>query len=249
MKKGLKLGNVLAFFCMIGVNLFAELLPYNGVTVGEVSSYFATDLTPYKAFFAIWFVIYAALGFFLYYQWKEKSGIIAKKAGIYFVLSCLANGAWLLSFQGFRLYLAMICMLVLWFSLFQLYRRLEIGDTLVQKKEQWMVRFPIRLYFAWVCLAAVVNAAVLVQALHWEEAAFVSVFFTIIGLFAILLAAVLMLSVKNDRIFVLVTIYGYIGIITERVIMGTGIWAAGAALTAVLVLIWQLLNQNRGKER
>lgn len=65
--RSLRIGNVAAYMVTIIVNILANALPINGVTMGEVSDSYANLFTPAGYVFSIWWIIYLLMAAFTYY--------------------------------------------------------------------------------------------------------------------------------------------------------------------------------------
>jgi tryptophan-rich sensory protein len=106
--------NVVAFVAVIVMNALSNALPLNGRTAGEISDMLPSYFTPAGYTFSIWGVIYLALLGFIVYQAlpRQRERRLLQRIGFLFVLSSVANIAWLFAWHyGFYLLsiLFMVC--------------------------------------------------------------------------------------------------------------------------------------------
>lgn len=107
---------ILATVFMFAMNYLAISLPLGGISTGELSDKLTTLITPAGFTFAIWSVIYLGILVVSFlYLFKKK--VILKTSFKRYLLSCLANGLWILAWHVQNLHAAMILMLVLLVSL------------------------------------------------------------------------------------------------------------------------------------
>lgn len=152
-----------------GANLIALIatLVMNGLSNSGIFPTTITELgngrpiffLPEAYVFAIWGVIYTLLIGFSIYQFRPvaiKNGSVAK-VGWWFVVSCLANMAWLTLFLFDLVWLSTVAMLVILFALGKIYTRLEIGHRQVDWQENWAVLIPFSVYLGWISVATVAN--------------------------------------------------------------------------------------------
>lgn len=163
---GVKVGVLLSFLLMIAVNGLAERLPLFGVTTKDIAERYPNLLAPPSITFAIWGVIYVLLALSTLYQ----VGVIRKGAtrisaahmtqlGIYFILSSLLNIAWLVAWHADRVGLSLLILLGLLWCLLSILELLR-GEEL-SRQETWFLQVPFAIYAAWVLVAVVANAMIL----------------------------------------------------------------------------------------
>lgn len=139
-------------------------------TVGEVSDQYPTLLTPEGYVFSIWGLIYLLLIGFVVYQWVEytnKGNASLEKSGLWFSLTNLFNGLWIVVWTNEYLGLSVLVIGLLFFCLVQLVirLRLEIWDAPI--RVILFVWWPICIYAGWIILASLVNISVFVS--HHES--------------------------------------------------------------------------------
>jgi hypothetical protein len=238
--------NLIGFALVILMNTLANALPLNGYTTGELSALYPNRFVPAGFTFSIWGVIYLALLGFVVFQFTEKGKAIAQAIGIWFLLSCLANAAWILAWHYRFPVLSLVIMLFLLFTLVQVYRRIQPFDW----GKHWLGRLPFQLYIAWVTVATVANTtAVLVEA-GWSggplsETTWASV---MAGVAAV--AGLLFLRFFKDLPYALVILWALFGIYSRQVEgsalsqpLGTVILVGGGLI--VVTMIWAAFQLKR----
>lgn len=224
------------------VNTLANVLPFNGLNTGQVSDDYPTLFTPAGYVFSIWGVIYFALLLYVIYQaldaQAENSRLRA--AGWWFVLSCIANIAWLFSWHYLRFPLSMLAMLVLLGSLIMAYLRLETGRSAVPLSEQLLARVPFSLYLGWISVATIANAAVVLTSLKWDGFGMTPQLWTVIVIAVAAVLGALMSLLRHDWVYGLVLVWAFAGIAAKQAADALVSGAAWAGLG--FVLAWMLVG-------
>lgn len=157
-------------FTLIGtiyVNYFFASGAGGQETVGEISDKYYTLITPADYAFSIWGLIYFLLVGFVGFQWVEylkgwDDGSL-NKAGIWFALTNVLNGLWIVVWTNEWLGLSVVIIFLLLFSLIQLVIRLRLEIWEAPKSIIFFVWWPICIYIGWIILASVTNVAVLLR--------------------------------------------------------------------------------------
>ncbi len=179
--RSLRIINTVAFAAMIAVNALANLIPLGLGTTAAVSAKYPTLFTPAPMTFAIWGVIYAAMGVFTLYQWgafdpKDRSIGVLSDIGPAFAVSCAMNIGWVFSWHYDAILLSVLFMAGLTVSLAVTVRRLE------KSRQQGFLRrvtgFGFDLYLGWIIAAAIANVSVLLVALGWDRFGLPQTFWT-----------------------------------------------------------------------
>ena len=131
----IKIWNMITFILMVVVNALANILPINGITTGGVSDSYPNLFAPAGITFVIWGVIYLLLGAFILYQFgafKGKKGYnldSVERISVYFIVSSIANVAWIFSWQYKIIPLSMVLMIVILVTLIMAYSKInkELG--------------------------------------------------------------------------------------------------------------------------
>lgn len=210
MKRLLLYLNVVALALTILMNGLSES-GFFPTTMSDAGESRAVFFLPAGYVFSIWGLIYLALVGFAYYQARHEEA--REAVGWYFILSCAANIAWLILFLNNLVWLSMVAMLVLLFSLVMMYRRINATEKL-DAARYWLLHFPFSVYLGWISVATVANFS---AALH--DAGYVTEF---LGISADIWAAAMMIVtgvlalafifLRRDYVYALVIVWGLVGI-------------------------------------
>lgn len=113
---------------MIVMNTLAIVLPLNGVSTKELSDLYTTLITPAGFTFSIWSLIYLAL-IVVSVCIVLKKVVLPKSSISPYVVSCLANGLWIVAWHYQNLHLAMLLMLLLLVSLIMMDRSMKTESS------------------------------------------------------------------------------------------------------------------------
>lgn len=249
-KISLKLTNLLFLLLTIFVNFLANYLPINGLSSGEVSASYRNPFTPAGFTFSIWGVIYFFLIIFIIYQFVSKSEINKNfSTGPYFIIASIANGSWLYLWHNRLIPLSMLVILILGFSLFQIFKRLEKYQN-YSLKDYISLKLPFSIYTAWVAVASIANfMALLVYFNNNWPANFLTIA-AIIGVLIALTIAVKILDKYKNIAFVLVIIWAYIGIIGAQLsYQKPGMVVIITAGISILIILFKIITTYQKKSQ
>jgi benzodiazapine receptor len=237
--------NVLAVVATIAINGLANALPLNGLTTGEISDRFDVYFVPAGYVFSIWGLIYLALIAFAVYQAlpAQRENPRLRRVGYLFVLSCLANVAWLFLWHYEIFPLTLVAMVVLLLSLIGIYLRLGIGRTPVPAAEKWLVRVPFSIYLGWVTVATVANATSLLDYLQWNGWGVSPEVWAVIMLVVGAAIASAVGLTRGDVAYMLVIVWAFAGIAVKHA--ATPLVATAAWVTAALVVVMLVVGALR----
>lgn len=241
--------NVIAFAAVIAVNVLANVLPIGGRTTGEISDRFYTEITPAGYAFSIWSLIYLLLAGFVVYQFRRFTGTrdSVLSIGIWFILSCVFNIAWLLLWHYLIIEWSVLAMLLLLLTLWIIYRRTRRIEY-PSAGEVWLVKLPFSIYFGWICAAFLVNIAVIAHNNSWSLFGMSETALGIV-LLAIGAAAALLISFRyRDAVLPLVFVWAYTAIANEHKDMDK-IMVSAFILAAILFISALWLAISRARER
>ncbi|MCG7408646.1 tryptophan-rich sensory protein [Paenibacillus sp. ACRRX] len=240
--------NLLTIVAVIAINALANLIPFNGKTTGEISAMFPVLITPAPFTFSIWGLIYVLLIGFAIYQILPGSSSTASQIGPLFVLSNLFNIAWLLlwHYAYHQVWLSLIAMAGLFVSLIFIYANVRRNE-LSTKGGRWFVRLPFSIYLAWICVAMIVNTAVVLYDREWNGMGLSQEVWTVIGLAVGALLAWLVGGPNRDSTFVLVFVWAYVGIaVANHSNVGIFYTALGLGTLLALFAITLPFRSKRG---
>lgn len=246
---------VVALVSTIVVNGLANSLPLNNRTTGEISDNFPVYFVPAGYVFSIWGLIYLGLAAYAVYQalpsqrWNPRLQNIAYP----FVLTCIANIAWLFFWHYGFVALSFVAMLTLLATLIVIYRLLyphfapaSTHDAAASTAEKWLVHVPFRIYLGWITVATIANATTLLYALGWSgwgiaDPTWAAIMTVIGGCIALFFALRL-----RDVAYSLVIVWAFIGLyvkFSDTPIVG---WTAlvVAAIVAAALLVGLFRNRT-----
>lgn len=208
--------NMMAFVLVIAVNILSNLLPLNGLTAGEISDLLPSYFTPAGYTFSIWSLIYLGLlGYTIYQalpaQWERP---YQRKIGWLFVVSSLANTAWIFAWHFGYYPLSVFLMISLLVSLIAIYARLKIGLTgqAITKTELVLVHVPFSLYLGWITVATIANIASVSAHLGWDGFGIAGPTWSAIMMGAAVVVAGLLLFNRRDFAYAGVLVWALFGI-------------------------------------
>ncbi|MDX1406502.1 MAG: hypothetical protein R3330_00165 [Saprospiraceae bacterium] len=248
--------NSLALIIVLIVNGMANALPINGKTTGEISDSYPNLFTPAGFTFGIWGLIYLALLGFIIYQlvmaWKpNRNAVFITRIGPFFLVSCVANAAWIFAWHYEIIWLSWLIMLLLLGSLVLAYQRLEIGRSTVEPGRQWLVHVPFSLYLGWITIATIANTTILLTDLGWDAFGVDPRIWSIVVLWAGVSIAYRVWQVRRDLVFILTIGWAYSGIVMQRLDVSGGLSdtvAIGAAAGILLILIMAISQVVSGRD-
>lgn len=155
-----KLQSVLVIIATVGmivVNYFAATGVLGGIETGAVSDKYPTFITPAGYAFAIWSLIYAGCVAFSIYQILPSQLERFRSVRRAYILSCVANSAWLYFWSQEMMVVCLGVILILLATLVFINIKLQKTET---TGEYWLAKFPLGIYFGWVTVATILNATI-----------------------------------------------------------------------------------------
>lgn len=166
--------NGVAYLGTVFINYLANALPFNGQSTGAISDRYYNLFTPAGFTFAIWGIIYLALGTFIVFQIiasfreNQPSTSFVDRIGWWFVISCVANSFWIFIWHHEILWLSVVVMLLILASLLNIYLRLDIGSNNSERPERFFVHLPFSIYLSWISVATIANITAFLVSLEWS---------------------------------------------------------------------------------
>ena len=213
----LKISAALGYIAMVAVNFLANALPIGGVTTGEASDSFGNLFTPAGITFSIWGLIYLLLLGYTIYQFgfgkkntSEQREQLFATINKYFLITSMANIAWIFAWHYGVIWLSMLIMFALLFFL------IKIADVINKEKynalETVLVRLPFGVYFGWITVATIANITVFLVSINWNGFGIAeSIWIVIVLTVGALIGSIRMLKDKNIY-YGLVLVWAYGGI-------------------------------------
>lgn len=244
--------NLAAILAAFGMNVWANVAPLNGLTIGAISNTFFREvlIVPANYAFAIWGLIYLGLLSFGVYQVlpAQAQNPSLRRMGYLLVVACLAQIAWVFVFQYQWFTLSVLAMLGILLPLIGVYQRLGIGTNRVSRLEKWLVHIPLSIYLAWISVATIVNVASTLYSLGWNGWGIDSQLWTAIALIAGGAIAAIVTIGHRDIAFVLVFVWAFVAIaVRQGNILLITTTAGGLAIALILLLVFSLLRRQNSR--
>lgn len=238
--------NSIALVGVFTVNALANILPINGMNTGQISDLYPSLFTPAGFTFSVWSLIYLSLIGFSTTQYQIKDKPYFKELSLWFLLSCIANASWILVWHHLYTAASVVVMLVLLYSLTQIFLLLQRNN--LSRKEWFLILLPFIYYLSWICVATIANISTLLISINWSGGFLTPIYWTIV---MIGIAATLGLYIAfqfKEPAFLLVLMWAFFGIYSK--------WAntenngiAYAALIAIPVLAIVFIKQMLDKRK
>jgi hypothetical protein len=142
---------------MIILNWLAAIGIYGGAETGAISDKYPTHITPAGFAFAIWSLIYLGMIAFSIYQALPSNAVKFRGLRRFYILSCVANGAWLFAWSQEMMIPSLGIIIFLLITLVVINIKLQSTETTA---EYWIAKIPFGIYFGWVTAATILNATI-----------------------------------------------------------------------------------------
>ncbi len=243
--------NLGALIITIALNGLANAIPFNGIATGEIADQFEIFFAPAGFTFAIWAVIYLALGAFAMYQFQPSQKDNPRLQGIefYFAWSCLANSAWLIFWHFGIFHLTVVAMLALLALLSLIYLRIREPKQQPSGRETWFVLIPFSLYLAWISIASIANITDFLVFLGWNGGLLAEEVWAVIMIIAACGICALISLQHVDLVYVLVIVWALIGIASKQQKASPLVSNAAWIGAGIVILVWSAVYlQQRGSQ-
>jgi hypothetical protein len=263
-KKILQGGNILAMIITIIVNALAVILPLNGKTTEYLSDKYPNLFVPAGITFSIWGIIYILWVVFAMYQARDlfkKEEIdmpFLQQITFLFVVSSIANSAWIFLWHYEYVGLSLLMMIILLVSLLAIYIRLNIGKSNVSMTEKLCVQVPFSVYLGWITVATIANVTAFLVSVKWDGFGIAPLTWTILIVAVGTLLTFLMLALRKDIAFSLVVLWAFLGIWMKRMTLPNTTTDVNVATTISIAIVlivagilavigYQLMYKNKQK--
>ena len=242
---------VVSVVATIAVNALASALPINGQTTGEISDSFDVFFVPAGYVFSIWGLIYLGLVVYAIYQAlpAQAQSPDLGSIGYIFVLSSLANIAWILLWHYEVFPLTVVVMLILLVCLIAIYLRLDIGRKQVSSGMRWLVHLPFSIYLGWITVATIANVTALLAYWDWNGWGISPETWTVIMLAIATVVSGLVSFTRGDIAYSAVLIWAFAGIAIKHEDTSTVATAAWIAVVITAILMIAGAYWHRRQER
>lgn len=242
----LTLASILAAF---GANVFSNVAPVGGATIGEIVNTQFGDLpiNPANYAFAIWGVIYLGLFGFGGYQMhsERRTHPILRRSGWGVIIASWAQIAWVWLFQMQFFVASVGAMLVILLALIYGYPQLESADRSVQSRSKFWVDFPLSIYLGWISIATIPNIAIALTAIGWQGGAISPTIWAAILIVAVTGLGAIVCGKYRDFAFTAVAIWALVAIAVRQqdlpLVAGT---ASLGAIGLGVSIVWTIAKRN-----
>jgi hypothetical protein len=214
--------NIIFFLAVVVINALATTIPLGGKTTGQLSDQYPNLFVPSGLTFSIWGVIYILLAIYVVYglihtiRMPAQTDSFMQRISILFIITCIANIGWILSWQYEVLPLSLVCMAILLVTLAVIYGRLNIGRSQAGPAEKYLVHMPISVYFGWITVATIANVTALLVAYKWNRFGLSEQIWAVLMIGIGTGLALWMLFNRRDLFYTLVVDWAVIGILIKR---------------------------------
>lgn len=246
---------LLAILSTFIVNVWSNLYPPNGLSIGDISNTFFRDvlIIPANYAFAIWGLIYLgliALGIYQILPAQQHNSRL-RRTGYGLAIASIAQIIWVLLFQNRQFFASIAAMLGILIPLIVVYLRLGINIApqplreRPSRLERWLVDIPISIYLGWISVATIVNVASALADAGWNRSGSGAIGWTLIML-VVAAAIAAIVALRRDTAFVLVIVWAFVAIAVRQAAQKIiAVPAVGLAIGLVLLLVWVLNRPKR----
>lgn len=211
---------VFTYLFMLVMNALANIIPINNISTGAVSDGYANLFAPTGLTFAIWGVIYLALGAHVIYQFKEvyyspETRVMLQGVRLWFSASSFVNGLWILAWHYDAIALSLVLMLMLLFCLVRITHLIH-SAKLTSNERLWIQR-PFSIYLGWILVATIANVTTLLVKWRWTAFGMREDVTTAIVIVVGLMITALVVNRFKDCLIGLTVEWAYLGILIKHV--------------------------------
>lgn len=252
MKKTLQISNAIALILTIGINYVSNTGILNGNTMKTVSDSYFNYFTPEGYAFAIWGLIYVGLLGFVIYTGRslfkrDDDDEIVLKIGWWFVISCLGNSLWVISWLYLYTGACVVLMIVVLFSLLKIIINTRMELDAHRLKRYLLIYWPFAIYAGWITVALIANIAAYLTKINWNGWGISEINWTIIMIVIAGLLNVFMIWTRNLREYALVGIWALIAIAVSN--KSNGVLSIVYACYIVAAIIFACVGVSAYKNR
>lgn len=216
--------NLVAFIATLVMNSLSNSLPLNGRTPAQLSELYPNLFVPAGVTFSIWGIIYSWLLVFIIWQvgalfsakHLTKVAPIIDKLSWYFVITCILNVAWLFAWHWQLLWVSVVVMCTLLYSLISLNIEIGTGFSKINSTEKWLIHAPFGIYLGWISVATIANITATLVGNQWNGWGITEGNWAFIMVTIGFLVACGIVFLKNNVFYGLAVIWALYGIMLKR---------------------------------
>lgn len=213
--------NLIGLVGVVAVNALANIVPFNGLTTGEVVNQDPVYFQPAGFTFRIWILIYVLLAMYVVYSFLpvgRRNGRARRIAPAFLVVN-ICNAVWLTLWHYEQWTASLVVMSLLFLALFVAYSQLRNRrDPTAQPGtlERLMVWTAFSVYLGWITVALLSNVAVWMDRTGTELLGVGPRWTAVLMMVVALLAAAAIAFFRHDPAYALVVTWALIGIAAEQ---------------------------------
>ncbi|MCX8530775.1 tryptophan-rich sensory protein [Chryseobacterium luquanense] len=233
--------NMVALVVTIGINYLSNTGIFNNETMATISAKYQNLFTPAGYAFSIWALIYLGLlGFVIYFGPFTKNTDAKEKTvlnvGWWFVISCIANSLWVLTWLYEYTFLSIPIMVLLFISLLKI-----IGNNrgLIESKDfktGIFLRLPFYIYSGWISVALIADVAAYLKKIQWSGFGISEASWTLVMFAVATIIHLYMVWKMNMSAFALVAVWALIAIAVANQDSNQTVYIA-AIITAIFIFV------------
>jgi hypothetical protein len=240
--------NLLATIVTIIINAIASVSPINGYTTAQLSNAIPNYFVPAGWVFSIWGAIYVFMAIFAIYQMlpAHREDDFVKKIGPLYLISSIANSAWILVWAYQLVAVSVVVILILLVSLIWIYVRLQINTESVSRNEWIATRATFSIYLGWISVATVADITALLVTSGVASYGSTAQTWTVLIIVVVVLLTSLMVFLRKDRVYALVPLWAASGILAKQIAVPAVAITAGIAMAVIAVeIIYSFVKSRR----
>lgn len=251
MKKKLQIANGVFLVFTIIFNYLSNTGIFKGKTIANVSNQYQNLFTPAGYAFSIWGLIYILLIGFVFFTGrslfnptKNEADHFVEKIGWWFVVSCVANCVWILTWLYGYIGISVMVLLIVFSSLlFILSKASKYNSSYAQK---WFINYPFQIYAGWVSVALIAAAAAWLTKIEWSGWGLSEIMWTVILIIIATVIHLFMTWKKNSPVFAFVAVWALIAIAVANQTVSAEVNNVALASAAILCVssITRLFKKN-----
>jgi hypothetical protein len=244
----LPITTLVAIVAAFVVNVWSNIFPLGGLSIGQISNTFFKDVLviPANYAFAIWGLIYLGLFAFGVYQIlpQVRNNPYIRKSGLFLIIASIAQIIWVYLFLSRMFALSVVAMFLILLPLIGAVLQLKLVNP-ANRNFRWYAQTPISIYLGWISVATIVNVACALFATGWNGGGITP---TTWAIFLILIAtglASIMATKYQDIAYTGVTIWALIAIAVKHssnIVLLTATASCAIALLILVFLVSRRLN-------
>ena len=255
MKKTLPIANGVALVFTIIINYLSNTGILNGNTMKIISDKYFNYFTPAGYAFSIWGLIYLGLLGFVFYTGrslfnKEEQHPVHSKIGWWFVLSCVANSLWVVTWLYDYTGASVLIMFVLLGCLLKIIVNTRMELDMHPFRNYLFIFWPFALYSGWISVAFIANIAAYLTKINWSGWGLSEITWTVVMIGIAGLVNILMIRIRNLREYGTVGIWALIAIaVSNNSHAGVSVIVNTCYIVAAVVFLFIVLSVLKSGQR